>query len=63
MTLKTIYCPGGTTDRSLARSAWKSPLKAPSRRVRYDRVVVARIELDRSERAEFQDRMDPDSSC
>jgi hypothetical protein len=30
-------CPGGTTDRSLARSAWQSVSKEPSRRVRYDR--------------------------
>jgi hypothetical protein len=30
--------PGGTADRSLARSAWNSPTpKEPSRRARYDR--------------------------
>ena len=31
------YCPGGTADRSLARSAWeRATPKEPSHRVQYD---------------------------
>ena len=34
------FRPGGTPDRSLARSAWESSPKEPSRRVRYDRAQL-----------------------
>ena len=37
-------CPGGTTEGSLARSAWNDRLIVPSRRVRYEEITTPEIE-------------------